>query len=125
MRPLPAETYFAGPRDPAVREVVEMFGPTGNFVDFHLGAGAGTENTTGQLRWVPGDKLVRATRQLEIDGWSPDEDVAIALIKHDTERGGGLKGASPMLAALRARMMVFGETALAQERRLADRKKQN
>jgi hypothetical protein len=110
-----AEVYFASPRSEAAREVFEMFGPYGTFEDIHLGC-ADTDNTSGQLGWVPAEAIVRAIRRREILQWSPAEDAITSLIRHDTERGGGIINAQPELAQVRAAMIAFGENALDQKR---------
>lgn len=112
------DQYIASPFSRAVREVQGMF-PNGNFEDYWLGTPA-YDNT--RLRdepgWVSLESVLRKLSAVEAYSWRPADDATEALMRHDTESGGGLIGATPELTAVRAAMVVVGNRALEAERRL-------
>lgn len=96
----------------------------GNYADFWLGQPPGTNSfiTDGPAgvnnTWRSAELFLKDMRDAEVASWTSERDLAESLIKHDTERGGGIQGSTPEMQHFRSQLLSRGRLALEWERRM-------
>ena len=104
----------------------EVLFQDGNWEDFWLGQPPGTNSfimggpatELGLPGWTSIEEVLRHMRAHETMTWTPQRDLVLSLLKHDTERGGGIQGATPELQRYRSSLLSRGRKALEWERRI-------
>jgi hypothetical protein len=110
------------------REVIDMFGPAGNFEDYWLNYSP--PDTRGD--WYSAESVLKADRTRELMRESADSDSAASLLENGSpahctrhplemspgERGGGSMGFDPEYTPVLEGILASGHRALAEQRRL-------
>lgn len=101
----------------------------GNFADYWLGYPPGTNTfLSDDVGWQSLEVLLQEQRRREILEWNGkiyrdgdeelNDDAFEAMLRNESERGGGLTGGTPQLTRIRSALVGLGESALIWERRL-------